>query len=141
MNAGSNEPDLAARSRAPIEREPRLPVRNREKSVLVSSEELLPFSLARHLVPPGRSGRPRSPSTIWRWASKGIKGRKLRFLRVGGVAYTCERWLVEFWSALAEPEDGAAGRCPLTSSPATTELDRRLVEEAERDLRDLGMET
>ena len=41
-------------------------------------------------------------STIWRYIAKGQYGVRLKTLFVSGTAYTSERWLLEFFAAVAE---------------------------------------
>ena len=46
---------------------------------------------------PTRKGRPIHAATVYRWVCRGVRGRKLRTVRVGGALATCEVWLWEFF--------------------------------------------
>lgn len=43
-----------------------------------------------------------SPSTIWRWANKGIKGVFLETVQIGGVIYCSDEALERFNRAISE---------------------------------------
>ncbi len=104
------------------------------------SDDLLPFSKARHLVPRSANGKTKSPSTLWRWAKKGFNGKKLKYEQVGRVAYTTERWLHEFWWELAStPTELEAPYQGCDDSSDTNPIDKDLARKAEQELRDLGM--
>ena len=69
--------------------------------------ELLPeglFSLADvPAVVERRTGERVHRTTAWRWAMHGVAGVKLRCVCRGGTGFwTCERWLAEFFTAVAE---------------------------------------
>lgn len=42
------------------------------------------------------SGKRPSSATVWRWATKGVRGVRLESLRVGGTLYTTQTWVHEF---------------------------------------------
>ena len=44
-----------------------------------------------------RSGKPLHISTLWRWARRGLRGRKLKVVRVGGTVCTSINALMEFF--------------------------------------------
>lgn len=50
------------------------------------------FSQAARLIPPGRGGRPTSPSTLWRWARTGCRGADGQTVRLEVARMGC-RWL------------------------------------------------
>jgi len=50
-------------------------------------------------LPQRRNGKKLSISTVFRWATRGVQGRKLQTVRFGGAMCTCESWLWEFASA------------------------------------------
>lgn len=67
-------------------------------------------------------------ATVYRWAQKGIKGRKLRTVRIGGGCWaTTEQWLHEFFAALASP------------GPAPVKVDGRGFNAAEEELDRMGI--
>lgn len=68
-------------------------------------DEYLTFSEAAKEVPQ----RKVTPSTIWRWARKGVKVRggshiHLQHIRVGGRPLTTRAWLMAFFAELAEQD-------------------------------------
>ena len=66
-------------------------------------------------------GKP-SRQTIWRWARKGLKMHghprpiHLRYIRVGGRAYTTREWLSAFFDQVTEIETQAAGQLGVATS-------------------------
>lgn len=87
--------------------------------------------LADHL-PLSPRGKKVHRSTGFRWASRGVRGRKLKVALVGGVIYTCDAWLSEFLEA--KPEPAAPGGRP---ADASARQDQILA--AEHELRSLGL--
>jgi hypothetical protein len=67
----------------------------------ISAENLITFSTAAKLRPPSRGGRPTHTSTIWRWASRGIRGVRLETIRLGAVTYTSVEALQRFGNRLS----------------------------------------
>ena len=59
---------------------------------------------------PLRGDTPISLSTVHRWVSEGVRGLKLRTVRVGRSLCTTEAWLLEFFERLNEPTTTAAPR-------------------------------
>jgi hypothetical protein len=69
------------------------------------SDELMSLSQAARRLPRLRNGRPVSPSTVWRWASRGLRGVRLEIIRIGGVACTSAAALRDFFATLnTQPE-------------------------------------
>lgn len=69
-------------------------------------EDLVPLSAAARLLPRRRSGRPTHTSTLFRWASEGLRGVKLEVVQVGGTRCTSREALARFFSQLSKPGDG-----------------------------------
>lgn len=65
---------------------------------ICSSERLLPLNEAAEYLP-RRSGKKVHYSTLYRWATKGARGRKLETVLVGGVRYTSLEALERFITA------------------------------------------
>ncbi len=63
--------------------------------------QYLTLPQAAALLPP-RNGRRVSTPTIWRWASKGVRGVRLRTLRFGRAIVTTAADLERFGRELAE---------------------------------------
>jgi hypothetical protein len=60
------------------------------------SPDTLTLAQAARLLPSLRAGRPVDPSTLWRWASRGLHGVRLPIVRVGGTACTSREALRKF---------------------------------------------
>ena len=112
-----------------------LPSGWRPEVELPPREDLMTLSQARDILPTGRGGARRSTSTLWRWASKGIRGRKLRVIKIGRVAHTTRRWLFEFFQDLADYMPANL----LDSKQAHPTRDSRSLRDAEEELDGLGI--
>jgi hypothetical protein len=92
-------------------------------------EMLLTFSQLAHRIPPSRQGRPVSVSTIWRWATRGIRGVRLESLRLPSRSVTSAEAFARFIDALTRNStelqgDECAGKLPVaTGSDAAKALD------------------
>lgn len=52
-------------------------------------DDLIPLRAAARLIPSGRSnGKPVHVATVYRWALRGVRGKKLATWIVGGARYT-----------------------------------------------------
>lgn len=91
----------------------------------ISTETLItmPQASARFPVHP-------SLCTLWRWRLKGIRGRKLETVIIGGTPYTSVEALARF----ARHEGG--NDAPTIRTPAARE---RAIELAERELKSAGI--
>jgi hypothetical protein len=58
-------------------------------------------------LPARRKGSRLHVGTVWRWATRGVRGQVLRTVRVGGTLCTSERWLMDFFEASANIGPGA----------------------------------
>ncbi|TWT69345.1 DUF1580 domain-containing protein [Crateriforma conspicua] len=67
------------------------------------------------------------PSTIYRWATRGLKGVKLRTAFAGGHRRTTEQWIREFFANITEAVDGEAVDPP-TPSNRKREINRAAAE-------------
>ena len=68
-------------------------------------------------------------STVYRWVTRGVRGRRLRTARVGNSVVTSERWVMEFAGLLDAP----------TAPVPTTRQRQRAVSQAERELAEAGI--
>jgi hypothetical protein len=66
------------------------------------SEEVFPLALGAARLPRLRQGRPVHPSTLWRWASCGLRGVILETVFLGGVRVTSTDALRRFFSAVQQ---------------------------------------
>jgi hypothetical protein len=80
-----------------------------------ATESLRCFAEAARRLPPLRKGRPVSPTTVWRWTTRGVRARngvtvRLETLKIGGICCTSDEALARFFQALS------------TDTPPTPEL-------------------
>jgi hypothetical protein len=76
----------------------------------IATEKLITLAAAARLRPPSRGDRPTHPSTVARWALRGLRGVKLEVIRIGGQLYTSVEALQRFADRLTEPE--RVGKAP-----------------------------
>lgn len=62
---------------------------------------------------PKRNGKKVHYSTVYRWATKGVRGRILETVRVGGVRYTSVEALERFLSAPTPADPAEPNVAPL----------------------------
>ncbi len=91
----------------------------------IASETLITLAQASERLP----GRP-SLCAIWRWRTKGIRGRKLESVVIGGRPYTSIEALARF-----AQHQGGRDTAPIRS-PKQRE---RSIAQAERELRSAGI--
>ena len=92
----------------------------------ISSEQMLTLTQAAKLLP----GRP-SVVTLWRWRSKGVKGRKLETVAIGGRTYTSREALERF-----ARHDGGNAEAVAIRTPKQRE---RAIRQAEAELAKAGI--
>lgn len=63
-----------------------------------------------------------SKSTVWRWVTSGVRGRRLRVLRIGGSVYTTWQWVMEL-SEDSEPQSPPVAAVTGMSEAAEAFLD------------------
>ena len=90
------------------------------------TEKLRSFTEAASRLPSLRGGKSVNPSTVWRWATRGVRARdgvlvRLESLKVGGTCCTSDEALSRFFRALSS--DAAPGCLALPSSPDGREPD------------------
>lgn len=74
-----------------------------------TSERLLTLSQAAKTLPHRRGGRPTHPSTLFRWATDGLRGVKLEVVQVGGTKCTSREALARFFAALGAASTDSTG--------------------------------
>lgn len=69
---------------------------------ITQNAKLIPLSQVPRLnfLPCRRNGRKLHPSTVFRWAQRGLRGVKLQVVRVGGTLCTTEDALCRFFEQL-----------------------------------------
>ena len=92
-----------------------------------SFEELIPLSSVAKLLPTRADGRRIHTATIWRWATSGSGGRRLRTVRLGRTHFTSSEWVREFLDF--KPE------VPPPVAPAAPRVNTAGIEAAEAYLR------
>src|SRR5215218_6562183 len=100
-------------------------------SIDSTAETLRPFAEAARRLPPLRSGRPVSPTTLWRWSSRGVRARngqtvRLETIRIGGTTCTSDEALARFFSALSAGEEARA----VSPGSQLTSASERTLDEA-----------
>jgi hypothetical protein len=78
-----------------------------------TTETLRPFAEAARRLPALRGGKPVHATTLWRWATRGVRGRRgatirLETLKVGGTTCTSDEALARFFRALTAGEPASA---------------------------------
>lgn len=91
----------------------------------VATEKLLTLSEAAALLP----GHP-SVATLWRWRTKGARGRRLESIAIGGKVYTSSEAIQRF----AHQTGGVDAPTSRTSKQRERDIAR-----AERELADAGI--
>lgn len=94
---------------------------------LNAEEQLVSLTDARKMLIPKRpDGKPVARNTVWRWATHGVHGVKLKIVHVGVSPMTSAKWLSEFYEAIT------AARMPAQAA------DRRITA-SEADLEAAGL--
>jgi len=68
----------------------------------VTKEKLVTLARAASRLPRRRKGKRPHPSTLFRWASRGLRGVRLETLSVGGTTCTSAAALQRFFQRLTE---------------------------------------
>ena len=93
-------------------------------------ENLVTLSEAARALPSRRKGKSVHPSTLHRWALRGVGGHRLETVRIGGTAYTSREALERFAERLTA--------APCAFQP-TTLAKKVAVDEVESTLDGLGL--
>ena len=101
----------------------------------VCSDELLTLKAVAKMLPSGRAGKRVHFSTVFRWATNGVRGVKLETVKVGHTRYTTREALNAFVEHLScadatpEPEPTPKGwRTPAQRARDHAAAERRLDE-------------
>ena len=106
---------------------------------MLNTEQVLTFTEASKVLPP-IGGKRTHPSTLWRWARKGVRGVKLETRRLGGRFVTSIEALDRFSKDLAEVDaDDASPGLPREDTTRTSKQREQSIEEAERVLDKAGI--
>jgi hypothetical protein len=93
-------------------------------------ESLMTLSEAARALPGRRQGKHAHPSTLYRWAVRGIRGQRLEVVRIGGTVYTSRQALERFAERLTAAPGGF---------PPTTPSRNPAIEAVEGTLDCLGL--
>jgi hypothetical protein len=79
-----------------------------------TAETLRSFAEAARRLPALRGGRPVHPTTVWRWATRGVRDPAgnavlLETIKVGGTCCTSDQALARFFRALTAETSPTAG--------------------------------
>jgi hypothetical protein len=88
-------------------------------------QNLITLAQAAKLIP-GRSGEGLSVCTLWRWATRGIRGHVLLTQLIGGTRYTTVAAIQNFIAAT-------------NSARSTAAVDASVDDESERKLKSAGV--
>jgi hypothetical protein len=102
-------------------------------TIEIGQESILTLQEAAKLLPRRRAGRKPHVSTLYRWASRGLKGAVLETVQVGGTTCTSREALQRFFDKLQR-----SPRLMIHESPR--EINTRIAD-AESLLRDAGFIT
>jgi hypothetical protein len=94
------------------------------------TETVFTFGAAARRIPSLRSGKPVSPSTIWRWSTTGCRARngqrvRLETIKIGGSTCTSAEALDRFFRALSGEQE-IAQAAPHRGSKEHEESEARL---------------
>jgi hypothetical protein len=91
------------------------------------TEPVYSLTRATRRVPQLRDGRPAHVSTLWRWATTGLRGVRLETAMVGGVQVTSDAALRRFFTALSN-----RGSQPQVIDPDRSRRAREVAQELDR---------
>ena len=93
-------------------------------AIQFGSEQLIPLSEAADQIPRRHRGRKTAVSTLYRWATTGVRGVVLETLQVGGTRCTSLAALQRFFDALSMEQSSEASTAALPSPDVEAALDR-----------------
>ena len=96
----------------------------------VCSDELLTLKAVAKMLPSGRAGKRVHFSTVFRWATNGVRGVKLETVKVGHTRYTTREALNDFAERLSCADAQPQAIPPGWRTPRQRALALRRAEEA-----------
>jgi hypothetical protein len=105
----------------------------------IRSEEIFSLTAATKLpcFRNRRAGKRINVSTLWRWATTGVRGVKLETIMAGGTRATSLEAIERFFEELTLQADG--GQVPAPQPPSLTAARRKEIEAAEQRLTKAGI--
>lgn len=105
----------------------------------IAEEHVLSLSEACKVLP-AIEGRKPHPSTLWRWARKGVRGVRLEYARLGRRIVTSREALGRFVNALAEADLQESRPAPKRQAFSRSDRQReKAIAEAEAALAAEGL--
>src|SRR5262245_61651179 len=96
-------------------------------SIDVFHEQTCSLSSATNLIPRRRRGRKAAVSTLYRWATVGVRGIRLETIQVGGTRCTSVEALQRFFDALStNPQIQGCEKPPAVKSQLLKHADQSL---------------
>lgn len=98
----------------------------KELPIPFSDVPKLPWIRGRVRVAAGSHRRHRlNVATVYRWASRGLRGHRLEYVQLGGTRVTTEAALLRFFESLTQPHSGQA-RYPRPSGNESARVEKEL---------------
>lgn len=97
-------------------------------AIQLGRDKLLTFTEAASLIPKRRAGRKTHISTLYRWATRGIRGVVLESIKIGGTSCTSMEALQHFFERLSHGQQSS-------QQPLATYVLRTNAEEILREAR------
>lgn len=94
--------------------------------IQIDSEKVLTFNAAAKMLPRRRRGKKTHVSTLYRWASRGIRNIRLETIQIGGTRCTSVEAIQRFFNAISN------------SPPPVRQNDKKRIAEAEHELKKDG---
>src|SRR3954452_1213428 len=91
------------------------------------NQDVFSLTKAARRLPRLRNDRPVNVSTVWRWATKGLRGHRLETAMVGGVRVTSDEALREFFASV-----NGQGSQTTMSKATTSRRDESVARELDR---------
>lgn len=104
----------------------------------LTTEQTLSLTEATRAIPPLDGKRP-VPSTVWRWARKGLRGVRLEYCRVGHRVVTSREALSRFANRLAELDAESGASAPGATRLPTDGQRQRSIDDAQTVLANGGL--
>ncbi len=88
----------------------------------IGNEELVPMRQVPAKLPPRANGKHVHATTVYRWINHGVRGVKLKSLKVGGTTYTSTEALQRFTEGPRHPATSSSHAARLVTSTRSREL-------------------
>ena len=97
----------------------------------LTNEQVLSLTDAAKILPRRRAGKRPHVATLYRWASRGLRGVKLETIQVGGTLCTSREAVQRFCEQLSESD--------ATPSPTPSSTRKRAMQAALTKLKSAGL--